>query len=117
MQDGVAEHHQIEEMLQNLLRGNPDDPGYDGTLAAITGEVRHHVQEEEEELLPLLAQRSTPEERDEMGRRFAEATAGGRGRPRGGERTRAELYEEAKRQEIPGRSRMTKDELARAVGD
>jgi hypothetical protein len=30
--------------------------------------------------------------------------------------TRAELYEEAKRRDIPGRSKMGRDELARALG-
>jgi hemerythrin superfamily protein len=117
VQDGVAEHHQIEEMLQNLLRGKPGEPGYDGTLAAITGELRHHVQEEEEELLPLLAQHSSAEERDEMGRRFLAATSPSTGTPEPSGRTREELYEEAKRREVPGRSKMTKDELAQAVGD
>ena len=31
-------------------------------------------------------------------------------------RTRQELYEEAKRKNLPGRSRMGRDELARALG-
>jgi hypothetical protein len=31
-------------------------------------------------------------------------------------KTRAELYEEAKRKGLPGRSRMGRDELARALG-
>jgi hypothetical protein len=31
-------------------------------------------------------------------------------------KTRAELYEEAKRRDIPGRSRMGRDQLARALG-
>ena len=120
VQDGVAEHHQVEEMLRNLLRGEPGDPCYDGTLAALTGELRHHVQEEEEELLPLLAEHSTADERDEMGRRFVAATTGGSAGPaedhaKGHDPTKAELYEEAKRQDVPGRSQMTKDELARAV--
>ncbi|AEV83270.1 hypothetical protein ACWT_2248 [Actinoplanes sp. SE50] len=114
--DGVEEHHQIEEMLKNLLDGSPDDPGWDGTLAAITGELRHHVQEEEEELLPVLAERLSAEEREELGRRFQEATQGTP--PAGGhEETRRELYEKAKEQDIPGRSKMTKDELAKAVGE
>ena len=31
-------------------------------------------------------------------------------------KTRAELYEQAKRRDIPGRSKMGRDELARALG-
>jgi hypothetical protein len=33
-----------------------------------------------------------------------------------GPKTRAELYEEAKRRNLPGRSKMGRDELARALG-
>ena len=121
VEDGVAEHHQIEEMLQNLLRGDADDPGYDGTLAAITGELRHHVQEEEEDLLPLLEQHGTAAEREEMGRRFVEATtgsaSGGTAVPSTSDRTRDDLYEEAKRKDISGRSTMSKEELAEALDE
>ncbi|MFI1993909.1 hemerythrin domain-containing protein [Actinoplanes sp. NPDC020271] len=120
VRDGVEEHRQIEEMLKNLLDGSPDDPGYDGTLAAIIGELRHHVQEEEEDLLPILADRLTDEERAEMGQRFVEATTGALPETPvtdgdGGHETRRELYEKAKDQHIPGRSRMSKEELAEAV--
>ncbi|MEU8664583.1 hemerythrin domain-containing protein [Actinoplanes philippinensis] len=118
VKDGAVEHHQVEEMLQNLLRGSSDDPGYDGTVAAIAGELRHHVQEEEEDLLPILAERLDDAEREEMGRRFIEATTGAALPSEGDhETTRRELYEKAKEQEIPGRSRMNKQELAEAIGD
>ncbi|HTW69055.1 MAG TPA: DUF6496 domain-containing protein [Acetobacteraceae bacterium] len=36
-------------------------------------------------------------------------------RPRRGERTRAQLYKEAQRRKIPGRSRMNKSQLQRAL--
>ncbi|MBW6434541.1 hemerythrin domain-containing protein [Actinoplanes hulinensis] len=118
VKDGTVEHHQVEEMLQNLLRGDPGDPGYGGTIAAIAGELRHHVQEEEEDLLPVLEKRLAADEREEMGRRFAEVTMGSL--PDGGDHhatTRRELYEKAKEQHITGRSRMSKQELAEAVGE
>jgi len=54
------------------------------------------------------------ERRGETGQAAAE---GGR-RSRhdaGGEKTRAELYEEAKRRDIPGRSRMNKEQLEHAL--
>jgi hypothetical protein len=38
-----------------------------------------------------------------------------RGRPRSGDATRAELYRQAVRRKIPGRSRMSKAELQRAL--
>ena len=36
-------------------------------------------------------------------------------KPRGHKKTRAELYEQAKRRNVPGRSKMTKIELERAL--
>lgn len=111
IKDGTTEHHQVEEMLQNLLRGDGDDPGYDGTIAAIAGELRHHVQEEEQDLLPILAERLDETERAEMGRRFLEATGDMH------EATKRELYEKAREQHIPGRSHMNKQELADALGE
>jgi hemerythrin superfamily protein len=112
VKDGTVEHHQVEEMLQNLLRGEAGDPGYDGTVAAIAGELRHHVQEEEQDLLPILAERLDDAERAEMGRRFLEATSADVHAA-----TRRELYAKAREQHVPGRSRMNKQELADAVGE
>ncbi len=43
------------------------------------------------------------------------ATAKARTEGRGGARTRAELYREAQRRRVPGRSRMTKAELEKAL--
>ena len=37
-------------------------------------------------------------------------------RERGGGRSKAELYEEAKKRDVPGRSRMSKADLEKAVG-
>jgi hypothetical protein len=51
---------------------------------------------------------------DPARRKAKKATSSGR--RRGGERTRAELYREARRKNLPGRSKMSKAELARALG-
>ncbi|MDB5643773.1 MAG: hypothetical protein JWN07_3090 [Hyphomicrobiales bacterium] len=53
------------------------------------------------------------ERRGATGQARAEGKRKARSSARG--TTRAELYEQAKRRDIPGRSRMTKDELARAL--
>lgn len=49
------------------------------------------------------------------GKRASSARTGG-GRGAGGDQTRAALYGEAARRGIPGRSRMTKAQLAKALG-
>ena len=103
-------------MLRSLLAQQPGDPGYDGTLAALTAELRHHVEEEEEDLLPVLQEKSSPEELERLGQRFErETSGGGSASASDGEATKAELYEKAKEQDVPGRSTMTKDELSDAV--
>jgi hemerythrin superfamily protein len=122
--DSLAEHQHIDQLLQELLAGDPDEPGFDGKLAALVGEIRHHVEEEEEELLPVLAEQASDEDRAEMGARFAQQTgwtrgtagaSGGSGGEKGGDLTRDELYEKAKEQDVAGRSSMTKAELEQAV--
>ena len=127
VKDGVAEHHHIEGLLQELLDGEPGSPGFDGKLAALVGELRHHVEEEEQDLLPVLTEQASDEEREELGARFAELTghqledeaegASSAGGPDGDGATREELYEQAKKKDIPGRSTMSKDELAEALDD
>jgi hemerythrin superfamily protein len=121
VKDGIEEHHHIEDMLRTLLEQEPGDPGYDGTLAALTAELRHHVEEEEEDLLPVLQEKSSREELERLGERFEQATSGGGsggttgGSAGGDEPTKAELYQKAKEQDVPGRSTMSKDELSDAV--
>ena len=121
VKDGVAEHHHIEQVLQELLGEDPEGPGFDGKLAALVGELRHHVEEEEQDLLPVLAEQASDEDRAAMGARFAEETrwTGGSGGSGGADQglTRDELYEKAKEQDVSGRSRMTKAELEQAVDE
>jgi hemerythrin superfamily protein len=128
VKDGVAEHHHIEGLLQELLAADPAGPGYDGKLAAMIGELRHHVEEEEQDLLPVLTEQASDEEREELGARFAEVTgheleeeaergASSSAGADGDGVTRDELYEQAKKKDIQGRSTMSKDELARALDE
>ena len=74
VKDGVAEHHHLEGLLDELLTEDPDGPGYDGKLAALIGELRHHVEEEEQDLLPVLSAKAGEKEREAMGRRFLDET-------------------------------------------
>lgn len=130
VKDGTAEHHHVDALLDELLAKDPDEPGYDGLVAAMVGEIRHHVQEEETELLPVLSDRASPQEREELGVRFTEVTGydlpanGGRSRSPSvpstsslADLTRDELYQQAKERDLPGRASMTKDELVQALQD
>jgi len=121
--DGTAEHHHAEQLLDELLAGGPDQPGWDGKLAALAGELRHHVEEEESDLLPVLAEHASAEELEELGNRFAAETGSSEVRPDAltgagapaDETSKTDLYERAKDLDVPGRSTMTKEELAKAI--
>lgn len=119
VKDGAAEHHHIEGLLKQLLDEDPDEPGYDGKLAAMAGELRHHVEEEEQELLPVLEEKASSRQRANLAARFVKATGwtgkGSSGLGKNEQPTRAQLYEKAKEQKVPGRSTMNKAELTEAV--
>jgi hypothetical protein len=129
VEDSVAEHDHVEELLEQLLGMPMDAPGADGLLAAMIGEVRHHVEEEQEDILPAFAQASDEETRAELGRRFRmreNQVLTERGHPRLAEEvagghlsdlSRDELYEKAKEAGLKGRSDMSKEELAEALRD
>jgi len=70
------------------------------------GEV-HHAAEPEEEPAPDLM--------EALRRSIAQMEGSRRGRPTNGNLSKKELDEQAKRLDIPGRSKMSKDELAKAV--
>ena len=57
----------------------------------------------------------TKEARGETAQAEAEGRGGSRSRARGGGESRADLYRKARERDIPGRSKMSKSELERAV--
>lgn len=71
--DGIAEHHHVEDVLEKLLASDPEAPGADGLIAAMIGEVRHHVQEEEELILPAFDKASTDQQLSDLGSQFTAA--------------------------------------------
>jgi len=71
--DGLAEHHHVEQTLKQLIASDPGAPGVDGLIAAMIGEVRHHVEEEEQEILPKFSDAASTQELSELGDRFTKA--------------------------------------------
>lgn len=145
VEHGAEEHHEAERILFRMQMIDPADAEFDELLEQAVQAVTEHVQEEESQVLPVLAKAAPKQRLEELGHVFSEAKAqvlrnpsavtqetiegttgvkratGGRRRTRskgaasGGELSREELYEQAKEADIPGRSHMTKDELAKAL--
>jgi iron-sulfur cluster repair protein YtfE (RIC family) len=135
-QEANTEHELARTGLEQLRSLAPDEPGFGAALDMVRAGIEHHVEEEESELLPQLRQKLNTTELAELGTELTalkaqlmEAgpelrTAGGRGRGgargrgrgrRDGGPTRAQLLERAKKQGLSGYSRMTKDELSKAL--
>lgn len=109
---------------------DPQSVEFDAVLAEFVAAVKHHVEKEESKILPALAESVDRSRLGEFGAAFEErriailtehgigGEAGG-GREAGGgqgeEPSREELYEQAKEADVAGRSKMSKDELARTV--
>jgi hemerythrin superfamily protein len=137
---GVEEHHEATELLHKLMATDPKSSQFDSLLTEFVDAVKHHVEEEESEILPELSESIGEAKLEELGRAFEERRlevlaahgiadqavgAGGAaaqlalgeraGRGDVAAMTRDELYEKARKADVPGRSQMNKDELAKAV--
>jgi hemerythrin-like domain-containing protein len=60
------EHAEAEETMKRLERMDADDPGFDGAVAELIQEIRHHVEHEESRMFAELRARFTREELVEM---------------------------------------------------
>jgi hemerythrin-like domain-containing protein len=110
-EEAEVEHNLARDALTSL-RELQREPGFGAAVAMLRAGIGHHVREEEQEIFPQLRQEAAedvatldPEEAEQAVRADLETI----------DLTREELYERAKQADVPGRSQMTKDELARAL--
>ena len=130
--EGIQEHDEASELIARLETLDVDDPAFESTLMELQDAVQHHVQEEESEILPGFRENTSESRRADLARDWtqqkqlvaqveaAEPAApmvAGTARTDLAHATKQELYEKAKEADIPGRSKMTKDELARALSE
>jgi hemerythrin superfamily protein len=131
----AEEHHEAESLGKHLLEMDWESEEFDRALEEWVGAVVHHIEEEENQILPALSEAVDSERLRELGMQFAtrrsrkltgqplKAVGGGGGggdtesRQGAGGETRAELYEKAKELGVEGRSTMSKDELAQKVSE
>lgn len=118
------EHHEAEHLLRKA-RNLTASPHFEEAFEAFVAAVRHHVEEEEEQILPALRDAVDAATLERLGAAFEQARTELLGTPPAAvpdatgedleQATKTELYERAKEAEIPGRSTMTKDELVEAL--
>ena len=111
--DATDEHELSRRALADLV-ARADEGAFVDALEMLRKGIDHHVDEEESELFPKLRERAADELAD-MDPEDLEAKV--ERSPDTIDLTRDELYEKAKEQDVAGRSSMTKEELAHAVGE
>jgi hemerythrin superfamily protein len=131
-----GEHAEAAQLLERLKTEADGDTSFRSTLSELVEAVQHHIEEEEQEMLPELRQQTDEETLSRLGARFEQAKTGFLAsvitartdtggdmlisRDGGGSNdlldlTKEELYERAKELDVDGRSKMNKQELARAI--
>ncbi|GAA1594675.1 hypothetical protein GCM10009804_59160 [Kribbella hippodromi] len=108
------EHIEADQLLAKLAETDPESPNFDQVLQNLIDAITHHVEEEETKVLPGMRSNLTDERRAELGAAFAASRKEHLGEQPGG-MTRDELSQQAKNAEIPGTSKLDKDELEKTV--
>lgn len=104
------EHREAEELLARLTETDPEAPDFERLLQQVVDSVAHHVEEEENAVLPGMRERLSDERRRELGAAFLAARAEHVGELPG-EETREEMVQQAQNLGISGASSMSKDEI------
>lgn len=103
--DEAVNEHRLARQGLDELRSMTGEPGFGAALAMLRAGLDHHVQEEEQEMFPELrskaADRVAALDPDVLEAQVAHS--------------RTELYEQAAAADVPGRSSMSKSELAEEV--
>ncbi len=115
--EGVEEHHVADVLMAEARELDPGGDKWVAKLTVLIESTEHHIDEEEEELFPNVRSASEASAREEWGARM-EAMKAERGAPTPSQAAQLsidELRRLASEQQIPGRSAMSKEELAAAV--
>jgi acetyl esterase/lipase len=72
-QEGRDEHQEAKDLLVTLSNTDPGEPEFEEALTALMADIRHHVDEEETEVLPQFRQAIGAEKMAELGKEFLAA--------------------------------------------
>jgi len=115
--EGVEEHHVAKVIVEELAAMESEGDTWKAKVKVLIESVEHHADEEEDDMFPPVRSKTTAEQRERLGARLEKRKVelGAPPLERALDLTKAELDELARNQEIPGRSKMKKKELAATV--
>ena len=115
--EGIEEHHVVDSLMAEAKGLSSSDDAWAAKLKVLIENVEHHAEEEEQELFPLVRKALDAAARSDLAERL-EALKSRLGAPTAADKahlTTEELAELARKQEIPGRSSMRREELLATV--
>ena len=69
----IEEHAEAERLMKDLEKADASDPSFDEIAEKLIAEVRHHIEDEEKDLLPALRNAYTVEDLDDLGAKVVAA--------------------------------------------
>jgi hemerythrin superfamily protein len=109
------EHLEAEQLLHRLADTDPNSSRFDNLLEEFVSAVKHHIDEEENNVLRGMRERINDERRQQLGGAFASIRAEHLMSGDAAQLSRGELRQQAENMNLPGRSQMSKEELARQL--
>jgi hemerythrin superfamily protein len=115
--EGYEEHAVVKELISEVQSCEPGDERWHAKMTVIIENVEHHAEEEEKEMWTKVRSALDPATLETLAEKL-ETKKRELGAPTTADTidlTKTALAEMAKEQEIPGRSKMTQEELAATV--
>jgi hemerythrin superfamily protein len=69
----LEEHAEAEKLMKELDGVDPTDPKFDDLLTKLMADIRHHVEDEESDLLPKLQKACSEEQLQDLGAKVVKA--------------------------------------------
>ncbi|MGC3998658.1 MAG: hemerythrin domain-containing protein [Anaeromyxobacter sp.] len=70
LRESVEEHLAMKKLLADIMGSDLDDPQFQAKVKVLQEQVEHHVEEEEQELFPLVQENCSKEELEDLGGRM-----------------------------------------------
>lgn len=117
LNEGIEEHHVADSLLEEVRGMEPDLEHWTAKIGVMIENVEHHIDEEESDMFPKVRSSLDRDRREALAHQMEERKKA-LGAPVTADNldlTATDLRKLASEQKIPGRSTMTKEQLAAAV--
>lgn len=115
--ESLEEHHVVDVLIKEMKALDPANEGWSAKLTVMMENVEHHAGEEEDEMFPKVRKALGQQKLDALGEGL-EARKAELGAPTMADKqhlSTEDLERLAREQEIPGRSKMNREELLATV--